>query len=55
MDADVEAWASHVSGAAAIVRARGDEILDSPRGVALFRVTRTQMVPWSLNDMLRLC
>lgn len=46
MDADVEAWGTHVAGAAAIVRARGEEILDSPRGLALFRVTRTQMVPY---------
>ncbi|GAB7341129.1 hypothetical protein MBLNU457_7435t2 [Dothideomycetes sp. NU457] len=44
MDANVEAWGTHVAGAAAIVRARGEEILNSPRSLALFRVTRTQML-----------
>ena len=44
------AWAKHIDGAVAIVRARGVERFDKPRSLLPFRAVRTQMLMNALHQ-----
>lgn len=43
-DNSLNAWSTHVDGAAAIVCSRGSEQFSDPQSLSLFRAARTQMV-----------